>query len=377
MRRIAVVAGLLVLASAPAAFAAAWTVQPTPNPSRVASSALAGVSCGSNSSCIAVGSSTSHAGQQRALAERWDGTTWMIQSLPGVPGWTQSYLVGVSCVSATRCTAVGGGVDAAGKELTLAERWSGAHWTIQPTPNPSPAVPTHHLNGVACSSADACVAVGEFGRERFDPFYRATFHGLIERWNGRHWTVQYVIHASSGATNSLAAVSCSSRSACLAVGDSSSPDPGSPLAWRWDGRHWGNLHPPNHGEFAGLLGVSCSSASSCMAVGHFFVSRDQNAIAERWNGHHWTVRTPSRPAFAGGAELTGVACLSASHCTAVGAAGAADPTGGLAEIWTGMHWAIQSTPGGDGWPLQQVSCRPAYCAAVGFHDGFTLSERYS
>jgi len=114
-----------------------------------------------------------------------------------------------------------------------------------------------------------------------------------------------VIHASSGTTSNLTAISCRSALACLAVGDSSAPDPGSPLAWRWDGHRWSNLHPPNHSEFAGLQGVSCSSASSCTAVGHFFVSRDQNAIAERWNGHHWTVRTPPRPAFTGGADLTG------------------------------------------------------------------------
>jgi hypothetical protein len=334
------------------------------------------VSCASDTSCIAVGSSTSHAGKQRALAERWDGSTWTIQSLPAPSGSNQTYLAGVSCVSASRCVAVGG-VDGAARERTLAERWDGVHWTVQATVNPSPALPTHHLNGVSCSSISACVAVGEFGRQRFNPAYSATLHGLIERWNGHNWTVQHVLHASPGIINNLQAVSCRSRSACLAVGDSSFPDPGGPLAWRWDGHRWSNLHPPNHGEFAGLLGVSCSSASSCMAVGHFFVSRDQNAIAERWNGHHWTVRTPPRPAFTGGAELTGVACLSSTHCTAVGGAGSADPTGGLAEIWTGMHWVIQPTPGGDGWPLQQVSCRPAFCIAVGFHDRFTLAERYS
>jgi hypothetical protein len=367
---------LLLLTSAPAAFAATWTVQSTPNPSGVASSALTGVSCSSSVSCIAVGFSTSSAGKERALAERWNGTVWTIQPLPGVPGWSQSYLASVSCVSAVNCSAVGGGVDGGARELTLAEHWNGVHWTVQPTPNPSPALPTHHLNGVSCSSANACVAVGEFGKQRFSPFFTATFHGLIERWNGHHWSVQQIILASSGTTNNLEAVSCKSASACLAVGDSSTPDPGSPLAWRWDGHHWSNLHPPNRGEFAGLLGVSCSSARSCVAVGHYFVSRDQNAIAERWNGHHWGVRTPPRPASAGGAELTGVSCVSALHCVAVGGSGPADPTGGLAEIWTGIHWTIQSTPGGDGWPLQQVSCRPTFCTAVGSHGSSTLAERY-
>jgi hypothetical protein len=30
-----------------------------------------------------------------------------------------------------------------------------------------------------------------------------------------------------------------------------------------------------------------------------------------------------------------------------------------------------------GWPLRGVSCRPALCTAVGFHDAFTLAERFS
>jgi hypothetical protein len=377
VRRTAILTSALLLAGAPAALAAAWAVQPTPNPAAVAGSRLLAVSCGSDASCMAVGSSTTPAGAEHALAERWNGSTWTILPLAAPSGWVQSTLAGVSCISPTWCAAVGSGVDHAGKRLTLAERWNGAHWTIQHTANPSPALPVHELSGVSCRSVNACVAVGEFGEERFSPFFTATFDGLIERWNGHHWSVQHVINAPSGTTYNLTAVSCRSASACLAVGGSASNFPGHPLAWRWDGHQWSNLHPPNHGEFAELLGVSCSSARSCTAVGHFFVSRDQNAIAERWNGAHWTVQTPPRPTAAGAAELTGVSCLSASHCTAVGGAGPADPTGGLAEDWDGHHWTIRSTPGGDGWPLEQVSCRPPFCAAVGFHDKFTLAERYS
>lgn len=376
MRRTPLLAFVLVLATAPAAFAATWTVQVTPNPAGAASSELIAVSCGSNATCIAVGFSTSPAGREHSLAERWNGSTWTILPLAAIPGATQSSLSGVSCVSASWCTAVGQSITHTGRRLTLAEHWNGAHWTVQPTANPSPALPQHELSGVSCVSVNACVAVGEFGKERFSPFYLATFSGLIERWNGHHWSVQQVIHAPSGTAHNLVAVSCSSGSACLAVGGSSSNAPGGPLAWRWNGHHWTNAHPPNHGEFAGLLGVSCRSAHMCMAVGNFFVSRDQNAISERWNGSHWTVRTPPRPAAAGGAELSGVSCQSASDCTAVGGAGPADPTGGLAEGWDGMHWTIEPTPGGDGWPLMQVSCRSAFCTAVGFHGNLTLAERY-
>jgi hypothetical protein len=82
----------------------------------------------------------------------------------------------------------------------------------------------------------------------------------------------------------------------------------------------------------------------------------------------------------GAAVLTGVSCRAATQCTAVGGSGPADPTGGLAEDWNGISWAIQPTPGGDGWPLNGVACRQTFCTAVGEHGGFnsvTLAERYS
>ncbi len=51
------------------------------------------------------------------------------------------------------CTSVGRFAD-----LTLAERWDGTHWTIQPTPDPSTTESI--LYSVSCPSASACVAVG-------------------------------------------------------------------------------------------------------------------------------------------------------------------------------------------------------------------------
>ena len=41
------------------------------------------------------------------LAEVWDGSTWTVQSTPNPTGATSGSLYGVSCTSATACTAVG------------------------------------------------------------------------------------------------------------------------------------------------------------------------------------------------------------------------------------------------------------------------------
>jgi hypothetical protein len=372
---------LALAAAAPDAQAATWTVQSSPNPAGATSSSLHSVSCPSDTTCIAVGTFTNPAGKERALAERWNGTGWTLQTLPAVPGASQTTLASVSCASASACTAVGSATGSAGRVLTLAERWNGVHWTVQASPNPTPSLPIHEFAGVACPTASACVAVGRFGRDTtYTPYHAATFSGLIERWNGHHWTVQRIIHAAAGKIFSPLAVSCTSPAACMAVGTRLLSLENLPAAWRWNGQQWSAKHPSNHGESGELLGVSCLSAIRCVAVGHFFVSRDQNALAERWNGSHWSLQTPPRPMDSGAAVLTGVSCRGATQCTAVGGSGPADPTGGLAEDWSGISWTIQPTPGGDGWPLNGVACRQTFCTAAGEHGGFnsvTLAERYS
>ena len=70
-------------------------------------------------------------------------------------------LEGVSCSSAKACTAVGSN----GGEATLAERWNGTKWALQHAPNPSDAGASP-LHGVSCSSATACTAVGPYVKKK-------------------------------------------------------------------------------------------------------------------------------------------------------------------------------------------------------------------
>src|SRR5262249_2504885 len=115
------------------------------------------------------------------LAERWDGSTWTVQTIPTPSGATSISLSGVSCTSATACTAVGDD-NIFGTSVTLAERWDGKTWTIQPTPNPSGATRIS-LSGVSCTSATACTAVGNYQTSNSPGT-------LAERWNGSTWTIQ-------------------------------------------------------------------------------------------------------------------------------------------------------------------------------------------
>jgi len=146
-----------------------------PTPTGGSDTSLAGVSCTSASACTAVGN-FSNGATLVTLAERWNGTKWSIQHTPNPPTSGSNILLqGVSCTSASACTAVGGSSTMT-PGATLAERWNGTTWSIQPTPNPTGAQGSG-LGGVSCASATTCTAVGGSGNG-------TTGVTLAERWNG-------------------------------------------------------------------------------------------------------------------------------------------------------------------------------------------------
>jgi hypothetical protein len=111
-----------------------------------------------------------------ALTERFNGVAWSIQSTPN-PNNVDNVLDGVSCSSATACTAVGSGVNA-----PLAERFNGSRWAIQPTPKVAGTQPVV-LFSVACPTATDCIAVGDYSSA-------AGYTPLAEQWNGTAWTIR-------------------------------------------------------------------------------------------------------------------------------------------------------------------------------------------
>jgi hypothetical protein len=238
-----------------------WAIPATPNPTGATNSALAGVSCPSADACTAVGES-SNGSAQTTLAESWDGTSWTISSTPDVTGATLSELSGVSCPTTSACTAVGNYVNSSSAQVTVAESWNGTSWTIQSTPNPAGAA-TSELLGVSCPSSSVCTAVG-------DSFTASVETTLAESWNGTTWTIQSTPSPSGVAYSPLLAVSCPSVSACTAVGDSGdSSSTDVTLAESWNGTSWTMPSTPNPAgaTTSALAGVSCSSTSACSAVG--------------------------------------------------------------------------------------------------------------
>src|SRR5262249_26094218 len=150
---------------------------PVPPNGAIASN-LDSVSCTAAKACQAIGNLEAGDGTFDTFAEGWDGKSWTEEATPNA---AVSNLSGVSCTAATACTSVGD-FDNGGVIETLAERWDGTSWTVQPTPNPAGAVRSFLL-GVSCSSATACTAVG------FSIASNGAQKPLAEAWNGTAWTI--------------------------------------------------------------------------------------------------------------------------------------------------------------------------------------------
>jgi hypothetical protein len=300
---------------------------------------LEGVSCTSSTVCTAVGYSGD------PLVESLSGTTWSVQEPPAPTEAEQSdRLEGVSCTSSKACTAVGSFYSKAGKYMPLAENWNGTTWSLQEVPIPTGSK-KDQLFGVSCTSSTACMAVGEFENSAKETV------PLAEQWNGTSWTVQEPPPLSSAKQSGLASVSCTASTECTAVGFSGviPESKWQPLADRWNGTTWSAQEPPvpTKGTHASLYGgVSCTSSKSCVGVGDFINSSGkEESLAESWNGTTWTAQEPPATTGAQKTRLDGVSCTSSSACTAVGTFfNSANKFVPLAEIWNGTAWTAQEPP---------------------------------
>jgi len=165
-----------------------WRVTATPNPTGAVGSYLYGVACTSRASCTAVGYYQTAELNYAMLAEHWNGTSWVIVATPSPAGAINSSLNAVACSSAKSCIAVGDQGSAAGLG-TLAEHWNGKHWKPVRSPNPSGSTGTL-FTGVSCPSATSCSAVGYSEGSAGDLT-------LGEQWDGHTWRIVATPNAQS------------------------------------------------------------------------------------------------------------------------------------------------------------------------------------
>jgi hypothetical protein len=81
---------------------------------------------------------------------------------------------------------------------------------------------------------------------------------LAEQWNGKNWTLLPFADAVAGGDPALYSVSCTTPSACTAVG-AANPE-------RWNGSLWAPQNIRNT-TIDYLSSVSCPTNTTCTAVG--------------------------------------------------------------------------------------------------------------
>jgi len=292
-----------------------WRDLSAARPPGAASINLTGVSCAAATVCLAVGFYIKSSGGLGMLAETWNGTTWTLHP-PIRPGGMPGDLTGVSCATARACMAVGSYVNSSGARLALAESWNGTAWTVRPTAQPANSDGSE-LNGVSCTGAGSCTAVGDYH------VVRSSDLELAEVWNGTTWSVEPT--PGTNGTRILNSVSCTAPAGCAAVGYRG----GGPLAETWNGTTWTARTPPSPKNSADvfLFGVSCVAASDCTAVGEYSLTNTGfgATLAEVWDGTAWHLQQTVGPSNTEIVGLTGVSCMPGGACTAVGSDGPSQP----------------------------------------------------
>ena len=337
-----------------------WSTSAPPNVSGSLLTTLVGVSCTSSTACTAVG--LSWVSSPQSLAERWNGTSWSIQSVPSLGGSLGSALEGVSCSSSTSCIAVGFNVNAPSEDRTLAEKWNGTTWTAESPPNVSGAK-EDALAAVSCTSSTACTAVGKAlpGAEKGQNSIP-----VADGWSGSSWSAQSPLTVPPLTEDKMSGVSCPSSSRCLAVGRNVAAEES--FLELWNGSEWKFTNSAIAGE---VKKISCPSTTYCIAVG-----ASSGGGLSYWkateSGGTWTLSSGTPPTPSGGSSpiLKDVACSAESACTAVGAYKAESTWKPLVERWNGTSWSVQSAPnpseGTAEEAMRAVSCSSSTsCVAVG------------
>jgi hypothetical protein len=230
-------------------------------------------------------------------------------------------------------------------------------WVLQTTANPAGGT-LNTLDAVSCTSASNCVAVGNYQNSAGDSY------ALAEHWNGSTWALQAPVIPSGDTALFFTGVSCPTATYCIAVGVNQPTVASSTVvAEVWNGSTWA-LQSAVSPTRAWLSGVSCTATSNCEAVG----TDSTGSLAEHWNGSAWSAQTV--PATITG--MSAVDCLSATFCEAIAG-------GNKAASWNGSTWSAQTMQPGT---IFSVACASASnCEAVGYllvgEEANTLAEHWN
>jgi hypothetical protein len=286
----------------------AWNVVATPNP--LSNSWLTGVAALSPTDAWAVGFA-SRAGwaTNHTLIAHWNGTSWSTVPSPNPNSSSENDLWGVWAASPNDVWAVGDYLPGGGDEKPLAEHWNGTSWTAVATPNAGPYANFHRVFGTSSTDVWAVGTDENTSTGVTDP--------LIEHWNGVKWST---VPAPSLGDSYLRGVWATSPSDAWVVGEWDSPAPSytpHPLVYHWNGASWKSVSSPSGAE---LWGVTSKTSTDAWIAGVKSGAGFYQTLIEHWDGASWTVTPSPNKTTASGAinELNAITMLPSGLVWAVG-----------------------------------------------------------
>jgi hypothetical protein len=167
---------------------------------------LYSVTCTSAIACIAAGMYQDPSYTTKTLVESWTGRSWAAVSTPNVPA-QGDILQAIACSSARSCVAVGSTTTTAGQDSPISMSWNGSHWSFNAA-QPQNTYGAAAAQALSCPASASCILVGDASLSNNQV-------SIAQAWNGSSWANQST--AGRSGANSLDSVSCGGG-VCLAVG---------------------------------------------------------------------------------------------------------------------------------------------------------------
>jgi hypothetical protein len=367
----AVLAAVLGSASGPVSAAVVVTTKAAPAAAVAAAGAslvdLGQVSCVTADFCMGVGSrSAAYGASSHPIAMIWNGARWRSTAVSLPKGWLSGTLEDVSCASATYCMADGDYFKSESARFPVAVIWNGRAWAAARR-LPSLAGSGPFATYVSCAAPGHCVV-----SVAANPMPKSG-QAFIDVLAGTTWTL-HALTPVKGSEASFYAVSCVSVTHCVITGVVYNPRGEAPLLALWNGKALSTMKAVENFP-AEFDGVSCPSARSCVMVGTWFTGPTDLGYYGIWNGSIWKgARILPQPKAMVLASPSAVSCPVTTQCLAVGfdrVPGKNDtyPNQALAEFFNGRGWTRLSVPtpaGAADTEFTGVSCVSATsCMAVG------------
>jgi len=266
----------------------AWSLTPTPQLPMYG--ALQGVSASSAADAWAVGFTVIGRHDRGTLVERWNGSSWSVNSLNAESGFAAG-LQSVADIAPDDVWAAGEGATGG-----LVEHWNGSSWTAATLPDPN-FIPSPDDNAISALSANDIWLAGS-------TLSASTMTSVPEamHFDGRAWSVvPFVVpDENSSALNAVAAVSANNVWAAGEEQGAGAAIGGATLIEHWNGVRWKIFASPTSGAYLNLTGMTARSASDVVAVGTNEPSINggpEHGLILRFNGTRWAI--DSSDVFAG------------------------------------------------------------------------------